>query len=225
MFCTRCGNQLRDGDLFCGKCGARVDNGVQDSPPSAPLPSVPGPETPKVPDPIPGLKPGLKLPPKRLVRRTQQAVEPKSLVVNGSCRWCGKKLDALATVCPACGARSEAQVVFDNAPVTRADVIRAGEIGKDLGANSAAGTAVELGLYQGCTGDGCMGILFLPFVLLNPLFWMQWAYKSKVKEALMRGDLTLAEEYKATSTKFAVAGWVVIGIVAIALWVLSNGME
>ena len=24
MFCTKCGNELKDGDLFCGKCGTRV---------------------------------------------------------------------------------------------------------------------------------------------------------------------------------------------------------
>ena len=220
MFCTKGGNPLKDGDLFCGKCGARVDNGGQDSPPVAPPPPVLEPETPKVPDPIPGLRPGLKLPPKKLVRRTQQVSVPKSLVVNGSCRWCGRRLNASATICPDCGARSEARVALDNVPMTRADVIRAGEIGKDLGASSAAGTAVELGLYQGCTGDGCWGIVFLPFVLLNPLFWMQWSYKSKAKEALKSGNLALAEEYKATSTKFAIAGWAVLAIVVLVLLML-----
>ncbi len=29
MYCTRCGFQLEDSDLFCGKCGTSVRGGVQ----------------------------------------------------------------------------------------------------------------------------------------------------------------------------------------------------
>ncbi len=29
MFCSKCGNELSDGDIFCSKCGAKVDTNCQ----------------------------------------------------------------------------------------------------------------------------------------------------------------------------------------------------
>lgn len=56
MFCIKCGTQLEDGDLFCGKCGAPVA-GYEEPAEPAPLKAMqeplPQPAEPPIPEPVP----------------------------------------------------------------------------------------------------------------------------------------------------------------------------
>lgn len=99
--------------------------------------------------------------------------------------------------------------------INREMVIQAGNLGQSIGASSAAGDFIVEGLFDGGLG----GCLVVPFVLLNPMFWFQWYYRSKAKKALNAGNIEEAERMKETSTRFAIAGWVLIGIVFFALYI------
>ena len=48
MFCPKCGSELRDGDAFCGKCGAKIGG---DAPASAAAPEAPSADTALAPEP------------------------------------------------------------------------------------------------------------------------------------------------------------------------------
>ena len=69
-------------------------------------------------------------------------------------------------------------------------------------------------------GDGC---LFAPFILINPLFWIQWHYRQKARDTLEAGNLDEAEKHKETATLFGILGWVLFFAVgALAVFVVSS---
>ncbi len=89
------------------------------------------------------------------------------------------------------------------------DVKWAAKLGQSLGGETSQESLLCGGGFD-VFGDGCLGsLILLPFVVLNPLFWFQWIYRSKAKRALAEGNLDLAQQHKSTSTKFAVFGWLV----------------
>lgn len=209
MFCTKCGNELKDGDLFCGKCGTRVtaepaqervgasvDEGgkVQREEKSAcdeQKKTASSPTRTRRRLPGKGLRKDLKLPPKE-----KFSIRPLLLSVNGSCRYCGAKLSALAERCPSCGAEGAKGTMFSptttlsNQSVTMADVTRAGRIGQSLGGDSPA---LDLATDPGCFGEGC---LLMPLVIINPFFIIALVCKSHAEEALKSGKLDEAEKQK-----------------------------
>ena len=160
------------GDMFCSKCGTKVE--------VATAPAKGGVAVARKTISKSALKPGLKLPGKKVLVVPAQKRKPMTLVVNGACRYCGKSLDASATVCPDCGARSEKQIALDNRPVAMEDVKRAVEINNDLGSR-----------------------LDSPIHLLNP-------FLSEARDALERGDLDLAKELNDKSNKFYIAVLIMI---------------
>ena len=198
MFCTKCGNELQDGDLFCGKCGMRVtaepaqehagasvdDNGnVQREEKSAcdeQKKTASSPTRPRRRLPGKGLRKDLKLPPKE-----KFSTRPLLLSVNGSCRYCGAKLSALAERCPSCGAEGAKRTMY-----SPSDVARAGRIGQSLGGDSPA---LDLATDPGCFGEGC---LLMPLVIINPFFIVALVCKSHAEEALKSGNLDEAEKQK-----------------------------
>ena len=206
MFCTKCGNQLKDDDLFCSKCGAKARAETIHA--ISETSSVTSKSQPPAGSMACPLTSRLKANPvgKKGVRIRLKRSDPLPLVVGGMCRYCGATMSQGMTACPECGARSQGNR-YD--PVT--DVRRAAEIGKDLGRESIAGDIVENGLL----GDSLNSCLFMPVVIINPCFWAQWFYKSKAKTALAAGNLDLAQELMEKSKLFAFVGWALIGIVVI----------
>lgn len=210
MFCPKCGNELKYADLFCSKCGTSIRKDSE-STPTVGLPPEKRADT-KGKAVTTEKRSGKvevrgKLPSKRIVRLSPQKKRPLALVVNGECRYCGRRLSESAEVCPECGARSKAPTVLD--------VKRAAEIGKGLGGESLENTLVG-GSGFGFGFDDWFGCILAPLILINPLFWCKWVYKLKAEAALEKGALDFAQEYKSTSTKFAVAGWIVT-VVAILI--------
>lgn len=112
-----------------------------------------------------------------------------------------------------------AQRRMKQSAIKREMTIQTGRLGQSLGERSAAHDA----LLDGLSGDSLSGCLFMPFVLLNPFFWFQWHYKSKAKAALEEGNIDEANENKDLSTRFAVAGWILIALVlGVILLIINN---
>ena len=65
-FCTKCGGSLREGDMFCGRCGARIEESAPAVEPKNEQASASQPQQPRI-------KNGLKLPPKRTIRLPTKA--------------------------------------------------------------------------------------------------------------------------------------------------------
>lgn len=218
MFCTKCGNELKDGDLFCGKCGTRViaepareqvsvsvDEGgnaqrEEKNVCDGQKKTVSSPTRPRRRLPGKGLRKVLKLPPKE-----KFSTRLLPLSVDGSCRYCGEKLSALAERCPSCGAEgakgtmSSPTTTLSNQSVTMADVARASRIGQSLGEDSPALNFTD----PGCFGEGC---LFIPFVIINPFFIVALVCKSHAEEALESGKLDEAEMQKNMRSLFNFLG-------------------
>lgn len=229
MFCTKCGNEIKVGDLFCGKCGAKVNAEQSQGQTKSPLDGGGNPRgaepaggekegditptnQPQSRMPNNGLRKDLKLPPKRRITRQ------RPLSVNGACRYCGAKLSANAEHCPSCGAQGAkgGNLSQTSQSITLADVKRAGEIGQALGEESFSSA---MATNVGCLGEGCF---WAPLYLINPFFWGQWHYRQKAREALVEGNLDLAEELKGTSTKFAIAGWILTAVVFLIAWMWAS---
>ncbi len=227
MYCTKCGYELRDGDLFCGKCGTRVStepaqehvgaavndgDNVQHEEKKAcdeQKKIVTSSSRPRRRLPGKGLRKDLKLPPREIF-----STRPLTLSVNGSCRYCGAKLSAQAECCPSCGAMSPEKLAKEkeerakeNRLVSMAEVKRAAEIGHELGGPLAADAAGSC---------GCLSIL----ALINPFFWAESYCNSKAKKALLEGNLDLANELKDTSRWCGVGGFILIFIILGILFVV-----
>ena len=237
MFCTKCGNEIKVGDLFCGKCGAKVNAEQSQGQIKSPLDGGGNPRgaepaggekegditptnQPQSRMPNNGLRKDLKLPPKRRITRQ------RPLSFDGTCRYCGVKLSANAEHCPSCGAlgskggnlsQTSQSITFADVKLAFADVKRASEIGQALGEESLSS---GLATNTSCLSGGC---LCVPLCLINPFFWGEWHYRQKAREALAEGNLDLATELKGKSTKFAIAGWILtVVVVLIACMWASN---
>ena len=93
-----------------------------------------------------------------------------------------------------------------------ADVARAGRIGQSLGGGSLT---ASMGHDDGLFGEGC---IFLPFIVINPLFWVSMFYKSQAVDALKAGKLDEAEKLKNMRTIFDVLGFLFIFVEMWIAW-------
>ena len=156
------------------------------------------------------LRPGIKLPPKRTVRLAPQNPASRSLAINGLCRYCGTRLSDSDTICPGCGATGVAAACLKPKPTVAPEVLRAGKIGQNLGEETMAFSSM-MGLTCFSSG-GCLSALV---ILINPLFWIQWLYRQKARDALEAGNLDEAEKHKKTATLFGILGWVLFFAVSV----------
>lgn len=214
MFCTKCGYKLSDDDLFCGNCGAKIKTeATQEQAASSAVEtnSAQAVETSSAQDvksaagektnasshvqvvrqlPGKGLRKDLKLPPKRkaILQKPQR--------------------------CSSCGAEG-GRMAPAKRPVSTANVTCAEGLGelseKRLEKWAEKRPAIRNG-GEVLTGFAISWFLW-PIYALNPLFWFANHYKAKAKDALSRGDVPSAQKLKEKSTKFMIAGWVLIVLV------------
>lgn len=99
-FCSDCGRQLEDDELFCPVCGAKAPDEAPETP-AADIPAaeeVPAVEIPAVQIPAAEDIPTVDVP---------VTVETPTQTVGGFCPACGAPLEAGSQFCPACGASAD----------------------------------------------------------------------------------------------------------------------
>lgn len=242
MFCTKCGNEVKDSDLFCSRCGARMRSETEVSSVSADLErstaslsaaglvgerkSDCGVSSVKT-DLNGETRPSSEANPKEVKRRivgfkTGLRLPQKRVIRLSLKKKSSPEPLAVNGLCRYCGTRLNASARVCPVCGSEDEVQRAFDNKPAIMADvkRAAEMGADLGeesftvsVARDVGNAGPLGCLLGPFFLLNPLFWLGLLYGSKAKTALRHGNLDLAQEYKDVSAKFNIAGWILVVVV------------